>query len=95
MPANEYFQKAAENYEEAGGHYNLGVMFLKGIGVKKDVKLACKYFIVAANAGQPKSILSAGKDVPHWYRAKEESSNGMCSSCYTFICSYILFFTPT
>ena len=31
-----------------GGHYNLGVMYLKGIGMKKDVKQACKYFIVAA-----------------------------------------------
>ncbi|KAL5079001.1 hypothetical protein RYX36_007422, partial [Vicia faba] len=46
--AKEYFEKAAEN-DEVGGHYNLGVMFLKGIGVKRDVRLACKYFIVAAN----------------------------------------------
>lgn len=56
--AKEYFVKVATN-EEAGGHYNLGVMHLKGIGVKKDVKLACIYFIVAANAGQPKAFYQA------------------------------------
>ncbi|KAD4584052.1 hypothetical protein E3N88_21653 [Mikania micrantha] len=58
--AKEYFEKAADN-EEAGGHYNLGVMHLKGIGVKKDVKRACKYFIVAANAGQPKAFYQLAK----------------------------------
>ncbi|XP_021801481.1 ERAD-associated E3 ubiquitin-protein ligase component HRD3A [Prunus avium] len=58
--AKEYFEKAAEN-EDAGGHYNLGVMYLKGIGVKRDVKIACKYFIVAANAGQPKAFYQLGK----------------------------------
>lgn len=36
-------------------------MYLKGIGVKKDVKLACKYFIVAANAGQPKAFYQLAK----------------------------------
>ncbi|KAJ8753695.1 hypothetical protein K2173_026371 [Erythroxylum novogranatense] len=58
--AKEYFEKAAEN-EEAGGHYNLGVMYLKGIGVKRDVKLAYKLFIVAANAGQPKAFYQLAK----------------------------------
>ncbi|KAG5536079.1 hypothetical protein RHGRI_023759 [Rhododendron griersonianum] len=63
--AKEYFEKAADN-DEAGGHYNLGVMYLKGIGVKqdgvkRDVKLACKYFILAANAGQPKAFYQLAK----------------------------------
>ncbi|PIA32738.1 hypothetical protein AQUCO_04400144v1 [Aquilegia coerulea] len=58
--AKEYFEKAAEN-EEAGGHYNLGVLYLKGIGVKKDVRTACKYFITAANAGQPKAFFQLAK----------------------------------
>ncbi|CAI8607259.1 unnamed protein product [Vicia faba] len=58
--AKEYFEKAAEN-DEVGGHYNLGVMFLKGIGVKRDVRLACKYFIVAANNGQPKAFYQLAK----------------------------------
>jgi len=57
LQAKEYFEKAADN-KEAGGHYNLGVMYLKGIGVKRDVKIACNYFIIAANAGQPKSCLA-------------------------------------
>ena len=43
------------------GHYNLGVMYLKGIGVKKDVKIAFKYFIEAANAGQPEVIYRLAK----------------------------------
>ncbi|CAL5442442.1 unnamed protein product [Camellia sinensis] len=58
--AKEYFEKAAEN-EEAGGNYNLGVMYLKGIGVKRDVKLACKFFILAANKGQPKAFYQLAK----------------------------------
>ncbi|CAI0400418.1 unnamed protein product [Linum tenue] len=58
--AKEYFEKAAEN-DEPGGHYNLGVMFLKGIGVKRDIRLACQYFIVAANAGQPKAFYQLAK----------------------------------
>lgn len=60
MQAKEYFEKAADN-EEAGGHYNLGVLYLKGIGVKRDVKVACKYFIIAANAGQPKAFYQLAK----------------------------------
>ncbi|KAF9671302.1 hypothetical protein SADUNF_Sadunf12G0033200 [Salix dunnii] len=58
--AKEYFEQAADN-EDAGGHYNLGVMHLKGIGVKRDVRLACQYFIVAANAGQPKAFYQLAK----------------------------------
>lgn len=60
LQAKEFFEKAAEN-KEAGGHYNLGVLYLKGIGVKKDVVTACKYFLVAANAGQPKAIFQVAK----------------------------------
>lgn len=56
----EYFEKAADN-DEAGAHYNLGVMYFKGIHVKKDVKLASKYFIVAANAGQSKAFYQLAK----------------------------------
>ncbi|KAI9072431.1 hypothetical protein K1719_045611 [Acacia pycnantha] len=58
--AKEYFEKAADN-DEVGRHYNLGVMYLKGIGVKRDVKLACKYFIVATNNGQPKAFYQLAK----------------------------------
>lgn len=58
--AKEYFEKAAAN-EEVGGYYNLGVMYLKGIGVKRDVKLACKYFILAANNGQTKAFYQLAK----------------------------------
>ncbi|KAL5973342.1 ERAD-associated E3 ubiquitin-protein ligase component hrd3a [Asimina triloba] len=58
--AKEYFEKAAEN-DEPGGHYNLGVLYLKGIGVKRDVKTACKHFITAANAGQPKAFYQLAK----------------------------------
>ena len=60
IQAKEYFEKAANN-DESGGHYNLGVMYLKGIGVKRDVKKACTHFIVAANAGQPKAFYQLAK----------------------------------
>ncbi|WRX12524.1 hypothetical protein QQP08_005011, partial [Theobroma cacao] len=58
--AKEYFEKAAYN-KDAGQYYNLGVMYLRGIGVKKDVKIACKCFIVAANAGQTKPFYQLGR----------------------------------
>ncbi|KAL9240216.1 hypothetical protein vseg_014461 [Gypsophila vaccaria] len=58
--AKELFEKAAHN-EDAGGYYNLGVLHLKGVGVKKDVKLACKYFLMAANNGQPKAFYQLAK----------------------------------
>ncbi|GAB4850582.1 ERAD-associated E3 ubiquitin-protein ligase component hrd3a [Ancistrocladus abbreviatus] len=58
--AKEFFEKAAEN-EDPGGYYNLGVLHLKGIGVKRDVKVACKYFIMAANAGQTKAFYQLAK----------------------------------
>ncbi|MQL92861.1 hypothetical protein Taro_025495 [Colocasia esculenta] len=58
--AKEYFEKAANN-EEPGGHYNLGVLYLKGIGVERDVALACRYFLAAANEGQPKALYQVAK----------------------------------
>ena len=60
LQAKEYFEKAADN-EEAGGHYNLGVVYLKGLGVKRDLKRACDHFMVAANAGQPKAFYQLAK----------------------------------
>lgn len=36
-------------------------MYLKGIGVKRDLKMACNYFIMAANAGQPKAFYQLAK----------------------------------
>ncbi|XP_021729906.1 ERAD-associated E3 ubiquitin-protein ligase component HRD3A-like [Chenopodium quinoa] len=58
--AKELFEKAADN-DDSGGFYNLGVLYLKGMGLKKDVKLACKYFIMASNAGQPKAFYQLAK----------------------------------
>ncbi|KAF5198805.1 Erad-associated e3 ubiquitin-protein ligase component hrd3a [Thalictrum thalictroides] len=58
--AVEYFGKAAEN-EDAAGHYNLGLLYLKGIGVKKDVRIACNFFITAASVGQPKAFFQLAK----------------------------------
>lgn len=36
-------------------------MYLKGVGVKRDVKLACKYFLVAANAAHQKAFYQLAK----------------------------------
>ncbi|PHU12097.1 ERAD-associated E3 ubiquitin-protein ligase component HRD3A [Capsicum chinense] len=58
--AKEYFEQAADN-EEAGGLYNLGVMYLKGIGANRDTKIASKYFINAFDAGQPKTFYQLAK----------------------------------
>ncbi|CAL9121617.1 unnamed protein product [Musa acuminata var. zebrina] len=58
--AKEYFEKAVEN-KEPGGYYNLGVLYLKGIGVKRDLETACKLFLAAANAGQPKAVYQVAR----------------------------------
>jgi SEL1 protein len=60
LQARELFELAAEN-KEAGGHYNLGVLYLKGIGVKRDVIRACNLLLHAVNAGQPKAIYQVAK----------------------------------
>ena len=60
MQAKEYFQIAAE-HKEPGGHYNLGVLYLKGLGVKRDVVTAWNLFIIAANAGQLKALYQVAK----------------------------------
>ena len=62
LQEREYFKKAAENDDPNGhGNYNLGVLYLKGLGVKKDTKIASRYFIIAANAGQPKAFYQLAK----------------------------------
>jgi TPR repeat protein len=58
--AKEYFKKAAET-GDSHGHYNMGILYLKGLGVKKDVKEACKHFLTAANKGHPKAFYQLAK----------------------------------
>ncbi|CAA6661823.1 unnamed protein product [Spirodela intermedia] len=60
ITAKEYFQKASDN-KVAGGHYNLGVLYLRGIGVERNVTLACQYLLLAANGGQPKALYQVAK----------------------------------
>lgn len=36
-------------------------MYLKGIGVKKDLRIASELFMLAANAGQPKAFYQLAK----------------------------------
>lgn len=65
IQAREYFEKASETEEPGGGggqwQYNLGVVYLKGLGVKKDLKRACDLFMVSANSGQPKAFYQLAK----------------------------------
>lgn len=58
--AKEYFKLASEK-KDAGGLYNLGIMHLKGIGVKREPAIASQYFIVSANKGQPKAFYQLAK----------------------------------
>ncbi|XP_024403374.2 ERAD-associated E3 ubiquitin-protein ligase component HRD3A isoform X2 [Physcomitrium patens] len=58
--AKEYFRKAAEA-GDSHGHYNMGILYLKGLGVKKDLKVACKHFMTAANKGHPKAFYQLAK----------------------------------
>lgn len=60
VPAREYFEKVAGS-EDLSGIYYLGMLYLKGIGVERDVKQATKYFLLAANAGLPKAIYQIAK----------------------------------
>lgn len=52
--------KASDN-EEPAGNYNLGVLYLKGIGVERDFQKAVHFFILAANAGQAKALYQLAK----------------------------------
>ncbi|CAK9276017.1 unnamed protein product [Sphagnum jensenii] len=58
--AKEYFRRAAEA-GDSHGNYNLGVLYLQGMGVKKDVKEACKNFLMAADKGHPKAFYQLAK----------------------------------
>lgn len=37
------------------------MIYMKGLGVKRDLKIAMKYFALAANAGQPKAFYQLAK----------------------------------
>ncbi len=58
--AKDYFRRAAEA-GDSHGNYNLGVLYLQGMGVKKDVKEACKNFLMAADKGHPKAFYQLAK----------------------------------
>jgi SEL1 protein len=58
--AKEYFRRAADT-GDSHGNYNLGVLYLQGMGVKKDVKEACKNFLIAADKGHPKAFYQLAK----------------------------------
>lgn len=60
MQARECFEKVSDS-EDPSGMYYLGMLYLKGIGVKRDVKKATKYFLVASNAGLPKAMYQIAK----------------------------------
>lgn len=96
--AKEYFEKAAAN-EEAGGFYNLGVMYLKGLGVKRDLKLATNNFAVAANAGQPKAFYQLAKMFHTGVGLKKNLPmvgvvfNTICFSCIALIFTWNIFFS--
>ena len=88
LQAKEYFQKAAD-HDEAGGHYNLGVMYLKGVGVKRDVKLACNYFIMAAKEGQPKAFYQLAK-MFHTGVGLKKDLRMVSGDCYVFFSFFCL-----
>lgn len=52
--AKELFQRAAEA-TNVDGFYNLGILYLKGLGVEKDYARARELLVEAANRGHPKA----------------------------------------
>ena len=52
--AKEYFQSAAEA-GNVDGFYNLGILYLKGLGVEKDYARARELLVDAANRQHPKA----------------------------------------
>lgn len=52
--AKEHFQRAAEA-ANVDGFYNLGILYLKGLGVEKDYARARELLVEAANKGHPKA----------------------------------------
>lgn len=57
--AYRIFRPLAEK-GDAGAQYSLGLMYIKGFGVKKDLKMAGKWFRLAANQGQRYAKLMLG-----------------------------------
>lgn len=56
--AREYFKKAADN-SDPDGLYNLGVLYLRGLGLKQDVREARRHFMLAVNISKlrhPKAL---------------------------------------
>lgn len=92
--AREYFEAAA-HVNEPGGIYNLGVMYLKGIGVKRNVKTAFKLFQLAAQMGQPRAFYQLAKMFHTGVGLKKNLVMVSCKfliarSYYAFICGYKL-----
>ncbi|XP_002989053.2 ERAD-associated E3 ubiquitin-protein ligase component HRD3A [Selaginella moellendorffii] len=58
--AKEFYKRAAD-HNDPNGFYNLGVIYLKGAGVKKSIKMASRYLILAANTGHPKAYYQLAK----------------------------------
>lgn len=52
--AREYFQRATEA-SNVDGFYNLGILYLKGLGVEKDYSRARELLVDAANKGHLKA----------------------------------------
>ncbi len=52
--AVKWFRKAAEQ-DDYGGQSNLGLMYAEGNGVSQNPVLACMWFMLAADKGDPVS----------------------------------------
>jgi TPR repeat protein len=68
--AREMFAYAASYFRDADAQYNLGRLYLEGVGAPKDPKLAARWFRLSAKKGQVSaqallgSMLFSGKDLP-------------------------------
>jgi TPR repeat protein len=68
--AREMFGYAASYFRDADAQYNLGRLYLEGVGAPKDPKIAARWFRLSAKKGQARAqamlggMLFSGKDVP-------------------------------
>lgn len=87
LQAAQYYEKAAALGDE-WGRYNLGILYMRGIGVDQDLKKALKLFRHAAQNGHAKSMnifarfLEEGWEIQQdqkaaieWYKRSAESGD--------------------
>lgn len=95
LQARELFTKAADA-NDANGHYNLGVLYLKGTGLKRDVNEARKHFLHAYSMSKvmhPKALYQIAKMQQKGIGIAKDEAMVMSFISWLAACSFV--FNPS